>query len=210
MKKAIQKLAGAAFILSALFFATSCGGVDIYKEENLNADLKKKINEHVKPDMKITKMNLFCGNSSSVNEKIAYANVYYTSADGKPMFMYIPIGSGGNFSDKEDTNHMGDIVTDAGRPIVDYNYEMVAKNVQKATDIATAKGFPVSGIGNYRITFDKDPFKDKHEFTILCKSDKGTQLKGRRMVTEYYEFNCVADAHGDVKVIDLETNEEAQ
>jgi hypothetical protein len=201
------KLTQIILFASCIAVFSSCGkSVDLAKAEDTST-LKEAINEHMRDDMKVESIIISCGSSSSVNTDVESAIITYINPEGKEMTMYIPFGlSPGEFSDKESLiqgSHIGKGPV-KGRAIKDYDYSAIASNVAKAIEKASEKDIPVHGIDSYRIEFFEDPTLDKHHFSLLSKQEGSTTMKGRQIVTSYYEFDCTADAEGNVTVKGLD------
>lgn len=212
----MKTLTSLACSILCVFLLVSCNSSpDIYKAEELNGTLKSKIDEQIKPQTIVQDLFLNCGSTSYVNSEIGFANLYYLADDGTYRVSYIPFAVGGDPTDKENITRVGMLdshkkkdangkIIGQGRSIADYDYSIIAKNISTATEIATSKGYPVSGIESYKVTFYEDPSQDEHSFTILCKTEKGTEFNGRKIVTSYYELQCKGDANGNVVILDLE------
>lgn len=203
MKQINTLVAGLA--LFAFIFTSCSGNIDLTKEED-SKKISEAINKDLKEDAKATSVMLSIlsnGFSTECDMIIVY---YKTPEDENRQLTLFPSGKAEN-SDEESKFKVSEVripgraePAKKGRAIKDYDFSVVSKNIAKAAEQVIAKGHEYSGLGTYTITYFEDATLDKHTFSILSKVENSTKIQGRSIVTEYYEFDCKADAAGNVTV----------
>ena len=189
-------------VVALAFLFTSCSGnPDMTKEEDM-----KKISEIIEKELPegamVTSVSLSPLKSDGFSTEARLVNVYYFDAeDNEHTLAIFPAG---DIEPKDDVKGKRKTPKGTknikGRSIKDYDFSQITKNINAAATEVIAKEYTYSGLGSYTITFYQNPEEDTHDFSIQSKVANSTQVQGRRITTQYYEFDCKADAAGNVKV----------
>jgi len=190
----MKKLILGVFTLSMLLF-TSCGGTIKLDQPDTVETLKTKVLENLKEGAFVTAIDIFPIHNTITTE-ISSVVIYYKTAEGEERSTHVYIDQMLDPLDKEGSSVRSR--KEIGRAINDYDFSIIYSNVGKAAQQVIDAGAKYSGVGTYSITFNSDPTKDKHSFSIL--SSAGSSVQGRNLVTEYYEHEAEADAEGNVTV----------
>ncbi len=84
----------------------------------------------------------------------------------------------------------------------DIDFSRVRANLEVAGNMITKEGFDNAGTDHYVIRLNQDKSKIQHRFTLNAKNKNATSLQGKRIVTNYFQVDFVADREGNVTMLD--------
>ena len=180
-------------------------GVDVADQGSIDRLLRKNIEKHIGSQSIIYEISL--GTTSDFSTEMNVITVTFMepgSSEVKKYNLTVPGNQEPRDNSKFVDRKLKDRTAEEGVKLSDADFSQIASNVNKGAEIIKPENMNLDGVNNYRITFDKDPSKAIHKFSILSRA--GTEFGSRHgraaLVTNYYKVDFKADASGNVTVVE--------
>jgi len=197
--------ASIALVVAGLML-NSCdfiSGLVVTDQGSIDRLLRKNIEKHI--DSQSTIYDIRLATTSDFSTEMNVITVTFMepgSSEVKKYNITVPGNQEPRDNSKFVDRKLKNKTVEEGVKLSDADFSQIASNINKGAEIIKPENMNLDGVNYYQITFDKDPLKAIHAFSILSKA--GTEFGSKHgraaLVTNYYEVKFKADASGNVTV----------
>ncbi|MDR2936296.1 MAG: hypothetical protein LBU80_03010 [Rikenellaceae bacterium] len=203
-------LLGVVFAATGFYSCDTISGVDLTNAVSVEKMLPARLEKHIDPEAAVFTIRFGTTSDFSVSMDVASVDFIAPGAAAATNYAitipgnqppregrvieaprYDPL-TGGLVSRK--------LTPENGVRLREVDFSQIASNIAKGVAIMAERKMTLDGIETYTITLTPDPPRVAHTFRLTNKA--GTELgakNGRAApITEYYEFDFIADAQGNV------------